>query len=138
MCRFGSYGVLLAAVAARTAFALQPTREMRAPRSVERRDALLKVSLTIFGALTLAPANGNAKDFGCTELVDDYYCKGGKLRAQNGLPAWTAEEAAAALTPEQAKSMETCGQLRCGPLSPKRPTPVPAASDSTSSPPPEK
>ena len=49
---------------------------------------------TAFASLVAAAAAASAapacvaNDFGCTKGDDDYFCLDGKLRAQNGLPAY--------------------------------------------------
>ena len=93
---------------------------------------------TAFASLVAAAAAASAapacvaNDFGCTKGDDDYFCLDGKLRANNGLPAWTP--------PAKDDDSSGCGPYRCGPLSKGRkpkatppppapsPSPVPAAS----------
>ena len=55
-----------------------------APSSLARKH-LLSAGVALLAA---APLASRAKDFGCTEGEDDYFCLDGKLRAQNGLPAY--------------------------------------------------
>ena len=95
--------------------ALQPAQS----NAVERRQTLLRTVGFFAGAVALKSEEGSAADFGCTPGVDDYYCQGGKLRAQNGLPAWTPAE--------KKDTSETCGQLRCGYLSRRRAPSKPAS-----------
>ena len=57
-----------------------------APSSLARKH-LLSAGVALLAA---APLASRAKDFGCTEGEDDYFCLDGKLRAQNGLPAYQA------------------------------------------------
>ena len=57
-----------------------------APSSLAR-EHLLSAGVALLAA---APLASRAKDFGCTEGEDDYFCLDGKLRAQNGLPAYQA------------------------------------------------
>ena len=55
------------------------------PQSSLARKHLLSAGVALLAA---APLASRAKDFGCTEGEDDYFCLDGKLRAQNGLPAY--------------------------------------------------
>ena len=116
------------------AAALQPTRARAAPEAPtagSRRAALATLPVVgLLTAVTIAPTAGTANDFGCSSSSDDYFCKDGLLRAQNGLPAWEPGE-------ETKRKDETCGQLRCGFLS-KRAKPAPAPAPPSESPPEEK
>ena len=114
------------------AAALQPTRARAAPEApiVVARRALATLPVGLLAAVTVAPTAVTAKDFGCSSSSDDYFCKDGLLRAQNGLPAWEPGEE------ETKRKDETCGQLRCGFLS-KRTKSAPAPAPAPASPPPE-
>ena len=153
MSRFGLLGLLCAlgaadalratpqrsaSHAARTAVARGVTESIEeAAASISGRTSF-QTRRTAFASLVAAAAAASAapacvaNDFGCTKGDNDYFCLDGKLRANNGLPAWTP--------PAKDDDSSGCGPYRCGPLSKGRkpkatppppapsPSPVPAAS----------